>query len=424
MNIRQTKYESRRFTVSDYKSFGIQYYDVDNLYPQRLQKLNAASGTAGLCISTYAKFIEGDGLLDSILYRFKVGGNGEQVDQIHSLLCKDLAEFGGMAIHVNYNVLGEITTIAHIPFENCRLSIADDHNFVQSIAVFDDWGREKAGTKLAKETIDFIDRFNPDKEVIAKQTIEAGGIEFYKGQVLYIALSGAECVYPKPLYDSVITDMSTEVGCSNIRYRSARNNFLPAGMLVRKATPMNDTIESDDNIPVNDDEFTTQFKKFQGDENAAKILDVEIEAGEDAPVFVPFEGKNHSIEYRETEKQAQENIGKRFNQPPILRCEDVASGFTTDLMQDAYDYYNSVTNIERRFLERVYERIFVGISATSNYSIIPLQYSEKQVKIETATKVVEIITGNLSNEQKNVILAMLGVDNETIKKLLNGNINK
>ena len=321
MNIRQTKIEPRRFAVTDYKSFNIQYYDVDNLYPQRLLKLNAASGTAGLCISTYAKFIEGGGLLDSILYRFRIGVNGETVDQVHSLLCKDLATFGGMAIHVNYNLLGEIVTVAHIPFENCRLSIADDNNYISDIAVFDDWGREKVGTKLSKDTIDFIPRFNPDKNVVSAQIIEAGGVEHYKGQILYITLEGSECVYPKPLYDSVITDMSTEVGCSNIRYRSARNNFLPAGMLVRKATPMNDTIESDADVPANEDEFTTQFKKFQGDENAAKILDVEIESGEDAPVFVPFEGKNHSIEYRETEKQAQENIGKRFNQPPILRCE-------------------------------------------------------------------------------------------------------
>ena len=94
MNIRQTKIEPSRFLVTDYKSFGIQYYDTDNLYPQRLLKLNAASGTAGLCISTYAKFIEGGGLLDSILYRAKIGVNNETVDQIHSLLCKDLATFG------------------------------------------------------------------------------------------------------------------------------------------------------------------------------------------------------------------------------------------------------------------------------------------------------------------------------------------
>ena len=423
MNIRQTKIEPRRFAVTDYKSFNIQYYDTDNLYPQRLLKLNAASGTAGLCISTYAKFIEGGGLLDSILYRFKIGVNGETVDQVHSLLCKDLATFGGMAIHVNYNLLGEIVTVAHIPFENCRLSIADDKNYVSDIAVFDDWGREKAGTKLSKDTIDFIHRFNPDKNVVLTQIIESGGIEHYKGQILYITLEGSECVYPKPLYDSVITDMSTEVGCSNIRYRSARNNFLPAGMLVRKATPMNDTIESDADVPANEDEFTTQFKKFQGDENAAKILDVEIESGEDAPVFVPFEGKNHSIEYRETEKQAQENIGKRFNQPPILRCEEVSSGFSTDLMQDAYDYYNSVTNVERRFLERVYERVFSGLSQGNDYSIIPLQYSEKQVKIETATKIVDIVTGAMTTQQKEVVLSMLGVDSETIKKLLYGNNN-
>lgn len=423
MNIKTVKQEQKRFTTPDFKSLGIQSYDTDNLYPQRLIKLVDASGTAGLCVDTYKKFIEGKGLLDSILYREKVGRNGETVDQVHALICSDLAKFGGCAIHVNYNLLGEQVSIAHVPFENARLTIPDANNYVSQIVVFHDWAKEKTTTRISKDTIDYIHRYNPEKSIVQAQITAAGGIEYYKGQILYINLDGAECVYPKPVYDSIITDMSTEIGCANIRYRSARNNFLPAGMLIRKGVPMNDTIESDDQYSHEEDEFTTQFKKFQGDENAAKILDVEIESGEEAPEFVPFEGKNHSIEYRETEKQAQENIGKRFNQPPILRCEAVSQGFSTDVMQDAYDYYNSVTDVERRLLERVYTRIFAGRSQTNDYSIIPLQYGEKKASQETVTKVVEIITGQLQPKQKEIVLSLLGIDSETSKKLIYGNSN-
>lgn len=424
MNIRQIKQETNRIINTNISQLKIQAYDSDNLYPQRLIKLVAASGTASSCVDTYAKFIEGNGLLDSILYRFRVGVNGEQVDQIHSLLCRDLAMFGGMAIHVNYNIIGEPVSWSHVPFENCRLSIADDINYVGKIAVFNDWGREKSGTKINTETIDYVNRFNPDRAIVLAQIAEAGGIEKYNGQILYISIAGIECSYPKPLYDSVLTDISTEIGCANIRYRSARNNFLPAGMLVRK-TPTSTTIENEDEPDYNadSDNFTEQFKKFQGDENAAKILDVEIESGEDKPEFFPFEGKNHSIEYRETEKQAQENIGKRFNQPPILRCEAVSQGFSTDMMQDAYDYYNSVTNVERRLLERVYERVFAGMSATNDYSIIPLQYAEKQLKTDSISKIMDILSSQNTPDQKNILLGLLGIDNETSNKLTNGNIN-
>ncbi|MFR8224885.1 MAG: hypothetical protein ACLU9X_10515 [Alistipes shahii] len=75
--------------------------------------------------------------------------------------------------------------------------------------------------------------FNPSPDVVQLQIQAAGGIEFYKGQILYISRAGRNA-YPLPLVDVVLTDMSTDEGLSNVNNRNVRNNFLTAGMLITK----------------------------------------------------------------------------------------------------------------------------------------------------------------------------------------------
>lgn len=41
-------------------------------------------------------------------------------------------------------------------------------------------------------------------------------------------------VYPVPIYDKVVTNLSIDEGLDNVKYRNVRNNFLVAGMVVHK----------------------------------------------------------------------------------------------------------------------------------------------------------------------------------------------
>jgi len=103
---------------------------------------------------------------------------------------------------------------------------------------------------------------------------------------------------------------------------------------------------------------------------------VTIGTGETAPVFTSFKGTNYDKEFNVTLTSSQSNIGKSFNQPPILRAEDVGANFGADLMLNAYNYYNSVTENERLAVERVFATIFQHwFEPTSgNYSVTPLSY--------------------------------------------------
>ena len=131
-----------------------------------------------------------------------------------------MAYYNGLALHVNYNIYGDIVELHHV-LENCRLVESDDSGYVGKIAIHPDWSGQKTRggkvIKVAKENIDYIDVFNPDKRVVAAQIEAAGGIEYYKGQVLWVSLSGKD-IYPTGKGDCVVTEMSTDEGLANVKY--------------------------------------------------------------------------------------------------------------------------------------------------------------------------------------------------------------
>ena len=191
----------------------------------------------------------------------------------------------------------------------------------------------------------------------------------------------------------------------------ARNGFLPSGMLV---VPPPMLSGDEDSNPKQ--EFESDFKHFQGAENSHRVFVIFKETGEDKPEFVPFESKNWGDEFKTSEEQAKKNIGSRFMQPAILRGEAVNTGFATDVIQDAYRFYNSVTENERLFFERLYNNLFKGDEAGNDFSILPLRYPEA---LQNVDKVLEVLKDvNITNTRKVKIIVSLGNDIDIAKELV------
>ena len=364
----------KRFDLRNDRGLGVQSYGEYNDYPQQLIEIVNASGTGKSCVNTYAKFISGKGFEDKDFYKKIVNRFGHTNDYICDQISKDFAAFGGFAIHVNYNANYKICEIQHIPFEQARFKALDpDSGFFDKIALHNDWGKRFLNLrKWKKDDIQFIDFFNSDPDEIKLQIDAAGGWANYKGQILYYSNEG-ERVYPLPVFDAVLTDMNTEEGISNVSNRNARNNFLSAGMLINY---LNTNKSAAEEKTEDEGQLESTIKGFQGDEKAGKIMYVELEDGDTKPEFVSFKGTNYDKEFNVTLASSQANIGKAFNQPPILRAENVGANFGADLMKNAYDYYNSVTENERLVIERAFTTIFKNWFelTDNNYSIIPLSY--------------------------------------------------
>lgn len=385
MQVKELKKKSSpRFDTGYIQTLGIQRYGVDNLYPQVLRDIIAASSTGSECVERFANFIEGNGFREELFSEYVVNRRGDTADDIHALVCKDVADYDGMALHVNYNVQGDIVELHHVPFENCRLLEEDANGYMAKIAIHPDWTGKKTRKGKAilvkKENIDYIDVFNPRKEVVLAQIEAAGGIEYYKGQVLWISGAGRN-VYPVSRADRVITEMSTDEGLANVKYRNVRCNFLPSGMVItKKGSSVQFDDEGNQVKPGKDEDegFSDTIKQLQGDVNAGKLLEVTLNSDEDAPQFVRMNSNNYDKEFSVTDASVVERIYSAFGQEPWYCIRVGKVGFSGDILEDAFEYYNSIVNKQQRMIERAFQKIFEHwyevANASNDYSVQPLKY--------------------------------------------------
>lgn len=374
MKVHELKRKSkRRYDTSYLPHLGIQSYGEDNLYPQTLRNIIAASPIGSECVDRYAEFIEGDGFVDLQTAELVVNRHGDTADAIHADVCRDLAMFGGFALHIAYNIYGRITGVTHIPFESVRLMEADDSGSVRAVAIHPDWEGNvtRNGKKIFvnKETIKVVPLFDPRPAVVLNEIANAESLMAYSGQVLYYSNRGRRN-YPISKADRVITEMSTDEGLSNVRFRNVRNNFLPSALIVTKrgSSQMED----------GGTEFTEQITRLQGDENTGKMLVVEVGDSEEEPIVKPLASQNYDKEFSVTDSTTCERIYSAFGQEVWNAIRIGKMGFSGTVVKDAFDYYNTLVERDRRAVERVFASIFSHWwdEQERNSAIAPILYKQ------------------------------------------------
>ena len=331
------------------KQLDIKSYDADNLYPQNVRAIVASSKTGSGCLERYTDYIEGRGIASAVLASLRVNLNGERLSDIHALASADLALFNGFALHVNYNIEGKVVDVHHVPFENVRICEADAEGVARMVALHPDWSghltRNGKAVQVKKENVDYIDVFNPDPVVVLSQMLEAGGPQFYKGQILYYSREG-HLQYPYAKAHSILTDLSTDEGLSNVQLRNVRNNFLPAGAFVRMKGAKG-YLDGDEDKTV-DSGYSDDLLALQGDADAVNIIDIEVETKEDIPQFINFRGNNYDKDFTETAAETKDCIYAAFGQEGWLAIRNGKVGFSGTLVADVErDYAKRCEKVQR-----------------------------------------------------------------------------
>lgn len=401
MKLAFLKKEENRFKTYNYRLYDIVAYGERNDYPHSVIDVVNASYTGGSCLSNYNKFIFGKGFADKQIYQMIVNSDGDTMDSILHGIAYDLAMFGGFCLHLNFNLLGKITEIRYIPFENMRFCVENSKHDKQ-IAIYDDWGRRRKKTlNIDSEKIEYIDAFGEFD--FRKRINEVGGIQNYKGQIFYYSNKG-KWNYPLPIFDNVLTDMNTQEAISNITNRNAKNGFLPATFFIDILSGSEDT----DKVEATKEALLSMC----GDENSSKIGYFAVQSKEEMPEILKADVTNYDKEFTVSREAAKEAIGQSFNQPAILRSENVGSNFGADLMQQAYKYYNSVTSDERQTIERELSKIMAMwvTPLDVNLQIEPLTYGGESLKErigDCRAEVIELINSGATPERKKAILTTI-----------------
>lgn len=362
MTIKDIKKPKERFEVAYCRRLSVQQWGDNNLYPQELRNVINSSRNGRTCVDRKAAYVEGNGLASQALSAFVCNIAGDAVDDVLHAISEDVAYYDAFALHVNYDVQGRIVSVAHVPFEQCRLAEPDSYGVVREVLLHPDWvgntTRNGNRVRVNEEAVERFPVFDPRPGVVMREIERAGGIDGYRGQIVYISRAGRNA-YPMPIADVIIPDMSTDEGLATISHRNVRCNFTPAGMLILKR---GQGANSDN------DDTAEQVARLQGDEKTGKILVAEIDTPEDKPEFVNFSGENYDKAFTETAKDVVDNIYAVFNQEGFARLRTGSIGFTGDLINDVKVEYAQQVKRYQRMISRTLKVIFENWASGAPYA--------------------------------------------------------
>jgi hypothetical protein len=376
---------AKRIDVKQMKTLGIESFDIDNLYPQRVNNIVNDSGTATTAIRTFIKFVSGKGATDKAFGNSKIGKRGLTVDKFIRKIVSSKGHFQGLAIHFNYNGLGQKTEINFVPFEYNRLTLSDDKNHPDMVAIYDDWGETKR-KKIEKKLIKYVHKYNPAKVFEQVESIEvdengrtpedilAEKWSLYNGQILYWTPDG-DGTYPLAPFDSVLEDMITEAQVKRFKNNTAAKNFL-ASHIIKSGVELDENGEA-----VEESSLGKSIENFGGGDGAATMMHVELENEEDFFELIKVDIQDYDGLYQFTEESSRDSILRNFLIPPALLIATSGKLGSSNEIADAAKYYNDITADDRKIIEDILRETFKGyafpINATNDYSIEMISYNRQ-----------------------------------------------
>jgi len=361
------------------KSADVYANDIDNAYPERMDRLINNSVTAKSAASIMVQYLLGKGYgedADTIIVN--KGSNLKLIDFADDV-ADDLVKQRGVFIHINWNALYQIADFSVLPYEWCRIGRKDSNDYAGKVAVCKEWLKPK------RVDIQLIDIFNPRKKVIDAQVEKAGGWEHYKGQVLFVNMD-TKLIYPLSRIDSVSEDCDSEAQASIYKNKLLRKGFFGNTLVVTRPL-VGDGLEPG-SLALQDAEsererFQQAIKDSLGAQNTGGVLCLEMDfAGEkleDAILIKQIESKIDDKLFNYTETSVRENILVAFNNLPaglVKTNESSLFGNSGEAIREMKRTYWENTTKERSLLTSVINQLLLRSQDYASLVVQPLKLIE------------------------------------------------
>jgi hypothetical protein len=357
--------------------YQIQGFDLDNLYPQRAKETRNRSYTLRIACLRYAAFLNGDGFVDKKLADLVVNARGRRKLTANDTLDKTSESTGwanGFYIHVGYNLQYKVNSIKLLPYEFNRYGMpGDEDGDFCDIKYCTNW--ENNPYKNRNKMMEIFDYpvFNPDPAVVAEQIELAGGILNYKGQIYHWAPEENE--YPKATFDTVFDQAQTQAEIAILDLAMEQNGF-KAGHVISHPGKFEGNEKK---------EFVDDVNSFTG-QGAGGVLILENPDGnlKINEMIATLQMQNTDSMHVNVDKRVKDAMRVCFGMPPEILGEMPESGmFNKQQMQDAYDYYNTVTGKQRKAISGAFREIMQHWQepVTENYDIQEMQYIKGSVAV-------------------------------------------
>ncbi|TRW22584.1 hypothetical protein FMM05_17035 [Flavobacterium zepuense] len=353
--------------------------DIDNAYPERMDRLINNSVTAKSAAAIMVQYLIGKGYgadADGIIINKEK--NLKLIDFADDV-ADDLVKQRGVFIHINWNALYQIADFSVIPYEWCRIGKKDSNDYAGKVAISKEWLKPK------RSDIQLIDIYNPRKKVIDAQVEKAGGWEHYKGQVLFINMD-TKLIYPLSRIDSVAEDCDSESQASVYKNRLLRKGFFGNTLVVTRPL-VGEGLEPGSRALLDAENereaFQKAIKDSLGAQNTGGVLCLEMDfAGEkldDAILIKQIESKIDDKLFNYTETSVRENILVAFNNLPagLVKTNDSALfGNSGEAIREMKRTYWENTSKERSLLTAVLNQLLQRSQDFASLIVEPLKLIE------------------------------------------------
>lgn len=299
-NVTKTRFIEKVVRGKEWISYG-----ADNRYPDYLWGLYCDAPTLASIIDAKVCFTMGNGsnVSDKV-----VNAKGETFDEVLRKVVFDYHLFGGFAIQVIYNKVGEIIEWYWADFSKLRIN-------AQGTKVF--WCDNWAGWQ--NKAIEY-DVYNP------KMTNKTTQIFYYRG-------ASCRSVYPIPCYQSAIDSIETEIEIQHFWLSSIKN-----GMAVSCHVSFNNGVPDEETRKRMEDKINA---KFTGSDNANKLLISWNDSKETAMSVERLESDNFDKKFAQMAKDVQESIfvANRITSGTLLGRIPTNTGFTKNEYKESCELF-------------------------------------------------------------------------------------
>ncbi len=394
-----------RLSIAESSAQGIYLYGKDNNYARKIINLADRSSAIVAVRNKQAQFVAGnsfegataqDVMNDTAVV---INNKGETAYDLLKF-CAEQKTNINIAIHVNYNELGIASEFNLIEYDFVRRKIngQDDkfdkyiitniwhlendysrHIFNSKIMEFNEWVSDKK-KKLSFCALECF-AYDPDPVVVREQIELSGGIKNYSGQLFYAKRT--QDIYQKAVYDSLADKFQFLAECDLSSLSNIQNGYGGSGILKYFASGSGQKEIED---------IRAKARNTRGAQNHGRFFTVPIQLNNDmrmpTNVFESTEIQNRDKLYTEQKKEAKEGIQEIYNTPNSILGNDTEGNFATQNMQQAFDFYNSVTQPLRTELE-------IELTTLFKNSVF-----KNQVKLPIEIEPLEYITRHNIEEKK------------------------
>lgn len=315
---------------------GIQRYDVDNLYPQRFEEVRNRSYTVKASTQKLSQFLTGRGFENTTLNATIVNHKGETVIDILSDICDQASLYTrSFALHIGYNLNGQISSINRIKFKYNRLGIPNN-DVVTSIFYSTNWEDDPSKEVENRKTVLEYPTYNPNPEIVKQQIAEFGGILKYPGQIWYYTPSKNQ--YPESTFDPVVDQAQTQGEIGVYSLSNIQEGFVGT------------TIFKYPGKFADEDEEQEVNKKMNAHKGGGgkRIIVAENAGGKAENLFETISPVNIDKQFEFTSRETKNAIMENYGMPKeILGVLPETGMFNKENMEQAYLYYNTVTQVGR-----------------------------------------------------------------------------